>query len=76
MQPFFRVARSSAAELMILGGDTHVMPIVKYDGKPVGVGSVGPVAKAVLAALEADRDAEEADSSNHHVVNYSMYQQA
>ena len=26
-------ARSSAAELMILGGDTHVMPIVKYDGK-------------------------------------------
>ena len=69
-------ARGSAAELMILGGDTHVMPIVKYDGKTVGDGSVGPVAKAVLAALEADRDAEEADSSNHHVVNYSMYQQA
>ena len=49
-------AKERATEIMIIGGDTHVMPCVAWDGTPVGDGAVGPVARALEAALVRDCD--------------------
>lgn len=46
-------ARQSA-ELMLLAGDYHLMPITSLDGQPVGDGKVGPIARKLAALLEAD----------------------
>jgi 4-amino-4-deoxychorismate lyase len=44
----------SAREMLLLGSSVKVAPIVAWDGKPIGDGKPGPVAKALLALLEAD----------------------
>ena len=49
-------AARKAKELMLVAGDTHVFPITTLDGAKIGDGRVGPVAAALLRALE--RDAE------------------
>ena len=40
---------------MLLAGDTHVFPITTLDGANIGDGRVGPVAAALLRALERRR---------------------
>lgn len=42
------------SELFLTGTTTEVLSIVSLDGRPVGDGKPGPVAKALYAALEAD----------------------
>ena len=49
-------AARKAKELLLVAGDTHVFPITTLDGATIGDGRVGPVATALLRALE--RDAE------------------
>jgi len=43
-----------AEEVILLSGDTHVNPITKLDDKPVGNGTIGPVAAKIMELLEED----------------------
>jgi D-alanine transaminase len=42
-----------AAEIMICGTTTDVMPVVRLDGRPVGAGSPGPIATRLRDAFDA-----------------------
>jgi D-alanine transaminase len=44
-------AFSRASEVFLTGSRTEVKPIVRIDGKPVGTGKVGPVARALYGAF-------------------------
>ncbi len=49
------VAEARAArEMMLFGSSVKVAPVVEWDGKPVGDGKPGPVAKALRELLERD----------------------
>ena len=49
------VAQARAAkEMLLIGSSIKVAPIVEWDGAPIGAGTPGPVAKALLALLEQD----------------------
>ncbi len=49
------VAEARAArEMMLFGSSVKVAPIVEWDGKPVGDGKPGPVARALRELLEQD----------------------
>jgi branched-subunit amino acid aminotransferase/4-amino-4-deoxychorismate lyase len=39
---------------MLLGTTTEVMPVVAVDGKPVGEGTPGPIARRLQTALRKD----------------------
>ena len=43
----------TADELFVTGTTTDVMPIVRLDGRPIGAGTPGPVARALHEALMA-----------------------
>jgi len=43
-----------AREMMLLGSSVKVAPVVEWDGKPVGDGQPGPVARALRELLEHD----------------------
>jgi 4-amino-4-deoxychorismate lyase len=43
-----------AAEMLIIGSSVKVAPITQWDGRPVGDGKPGPIAKALLALVEKD----------------------
>ena len=45
------------AELIMSGGDTHVFPVVEWDGVPVGDGTVGRVAKRLHDLITAETEA-------------------
>jgi 4-amino-4-deoxychorismate lyase len=47
------VARG-AREMMLLGSSVKVAPVVEWDGRPIGNGRPGPVARALLQLLEED----------------------
>lgn len=51
-------AARKAKELMLVAGDTHVFPITTLDGAKIGTGRVGPVAAALLRALERDAEGD------------------
>ncbi len=44
----------AAREMMLFGSSVKVAPVVEWDGKPVGDGKPGPVAKALRDLLEQD----------------------
>ena len=44
----------AAREMMTLGSSVKVAPVVEWDGKPIGDGKPGPVARALLELLEED----------------------
>jgi 4-amino-4-deoxychorismate lyase len=46
-------ARASR-EMLLLGSSIKVAPIVEWDGRPIGSGKPGPVARALLELLEKD----------------------
>ena len=49
------VAEARAArEMMLFGSSVKVAPVVEWDGKPVGDGKPGPVARALRELLEQD----------------------
>jgi 4-amino-4-deoxychorismate lyase len=49
------VAEARAArEMLLLGSSVKVAPIVEWDGKPIGNGRPGPIAKALLDLMEED----------------------
>jgi D-alanine transaminase len=50
-QPFSADALYGADELFLTGTLTEVLPITRVDGRPVGSGSVGPVARELLHLL-------------------------
>ncbi len=43
-----------AAEMLIIGSSVKAAPITQWDGRPVGDGKPGPIAKALLELLEQD----------------------
>jgi 4-amino-4-deoxychorismate lyase len=44
----------AAREMVLLGSSIKVAPIVEWDGRPIGTGAPGPVARALLELLEND----------------------
>jgi len=44
----------AAREMLLLGISIKVAPIVEWDGRPIGTGAPGPVARALLDLLEND----------------------
>lgn len=46
----------SAVEVMLLGGDTHLLPVKTLDGKQVGDGKAGPVATELYRLLVEDAE--------------------
>jgi len=44
----------AAREMGLLGSSVKVAPIVEWDGKPIGNGKPGPIAKALLDLMEED----------------------
>src|SRR6187401_702473 len=44
----------AAREMVLLGSSVKVAPIVERDGKPIGNGKPGPIAKALLDLMEED----------------------
>jgi len=44
----------AAREMLLLGSSIKVAPIVEWDGRPIGTGAPGPVARALLDLLEHD----------------------
>jgi 4-amino-4-deoxychorismate lyase len=47
-------AARGAKEMLLLGSSIKVAPIVEWDGKPIGTGTPGPIARALLDLLEND----------------------
>src|ERR671925_1486797 len=43
-----------AAEMLLVGSSVKVAPITQFDGRPVGEGKPGPIAKALLELIETD----------------------
>jgi 4-amino-4-deoxychorismate lyase len=43
-----------AAEMLLVGSSVKVAPITQFDGRPVGDGKPGPIAKALLELIEKD----------------------
>lgn len=44
----------SAREILILGTTPDVIPVIEFDGRPIGEGQPGPVAKALAQLLQDD----------------------
>jgi len=44
----------AAREMLLLGSSIKVAPVVEWDGRPIGNGRPGPVAKALLDLLDED----------------------
>jgi 4-amino-4-deoxychorismate lyase len=44
----------TAREMMMIGSSIKVAPVVEWDGKPIGDGKPGPVARALRELLEED----------------------
>lgn len=44
----------SAAEMIMVGSAIKVAPVVEWDGRPIGNGKPGPVARALYALWQAD----------------------
>jgi 4-amino-4-deoxychorismate lyase len=44
----------AAREMFLIGSSVKVAPVVAWDGKPIGDGRPGPIARALLALLEED----------------------
>ena len=47
-------AKAGSVEVFLTGGDTHVMPVVRWDDAPVGDGEVGVVTARLTQMLERD----------------------
>ena len=57
-RPLLASEARRGAELFMSGGDTHVFPVVRWDGAPVGNGKVGPVAKRLHDLIQAETAAD------------------
>jgi 4-amino-4-deoxychorismate lyase len=44
----------AAAEMFLIGSTTRVMPVVQWDGRPIGNGRPGPIARKLLELWLAD----------------------
>ena len=58
----------AAKELFLCAGDTHLMPITRFEGQPVGDGRVGPVSKAIGELLELD--AKQGDQDHQSISEF------
>jgi len=54
----------AAAEIFLIGGDSHVFPVNSLEGVKVGEGGEGPVAKEILKLLLKDAE----DGEDEHIV--------
>jgi len=48
------VEARGAREMLLIGSSVKVAPIVAWDGKPIGDGKPGPVARALRHLLQED----------------------
>ncbi|HXG53226.1 MAG TPA: aminotransferase class IV [candidate division Zixibacteria bacterium] len=44
----------TAAEMMLIGSSIKIAPVVEWDGRPIGDGKPGPIARKLLELWEAD----------------------
>ena len=58
-----RAEATSAREIILVAGDTHIFPVTSLDGKKVGDGRVGPVATEIISMLTDDAIN---GTGNHH----------
>jgi len=57
MYPKFNISREKAyksSEMLLFGTGPNVLPIVKYDGKPIGTGKPGPVFRRLRELFQKD----------------------
>ncbi|WP_419920609.1 aminotransferase class IV [Candidatus Poriferisodalis sp.] len=60
----------TGVELIMSGGDTHVFPVVEWDGAPIGDGEVGPVATRLHELIEAETAAGSGSPDDFIDVSY------
>lgn len=48
-------------EMLLCGGDSHIIPVTRWDGHPVGSGSVGPITKKLIELVHEDARAGDDD---------------
>ncbi len=62
----------AGAEVIMSGGDTHVFPVVEWDGAPIGDGTVGPVAKRLHDLITAETEAGDGAPDDFIKVDYAL----
>jgi len=55
----------AAKELFLVAGDTHLYPITRLDGKPIGDGGVGPISRQLMQLLT--NDARTGEDCHHDI---------
>ena len=65
--PIAMAELSQASELFVTGTTTDVMPVVRLDGRPVGAGRPGPVARQLYAGLRARMERGAGSKETEHV---------
>ncbi|MCY3584702.1 MAG: hypothetical protein F4117_04105 [Acidimicrobiales bacterium] len=60
----------AGSELIMSGGDTHVYPVVEWDGAPIGNGTVGPVAQRLHELITAETEAGDGSPDDFIEVRY------
>jgi len=48
-------------EMLLCGGDSHIIPVTHWDGHPVGSGSVGPITKKLIKLVHEDAKSGDGD---------------
>merc|ERR1719230_1904500 len=55
-------------EMLLSGGDHHILPVVSWDDVPVGSGEVGEITRRIIGLIKQDITEGAGD---HHDVSYS-----
>jgi len=61
----------AGAEVIMSGGDTHVFPVVEWDGASIGDGTVGPVAKRLHELITSETEAGDGSPDDFIEVQYA-----
>ncbi|MDE0496352.1 MAG: hypothetical protein OXH86_03270, partial [Acidimicrobiaceae bacterium] len=61
----------AGAEVIMSGGDTHVFPVVEWDGSSIGDGTVGPVAKRLHELITSETEAGDGSPDDFIEVQYA-----
>ena len=62
----------AGAEVIMSGGDTHVFPVVEWDGAPIGNGTVGPVARRLHDLITSETEAGDGSPDDFIEVQYAL----
>ena len=71
-RPLRAAEARAGAELIMSGGDTHVFPVVEWDGAKIGDGTVGPVAKRLHDLITSETEAGDGSPDDFIEVQYLL----